>query len=134
MSNVLRIVLTTVWYRSQLPCLCDAAFTNETQFPRDGLKNFHNQHLSVDENPCVILPSYHQQQFSINIWANICGDNLFRPHGLPNRLTGQNYKAFLENKMPSFLDDMPLIICQELSFTHDGVPAHFSLLACRYLN
>jgi hypothetical protein len=70
-----------------------------------------SQHLWPDKNPHAILPSHHQQQFSINIWANICGDNLFGPLVLPNRLTGQNYKACLENNMPDFLVDVPLIIC-----------------------
>jgi hypothetical protein len=65
---------------------------------------------------------------SINIWASVCDDNTFGPHIIPNRLTARNYKTLLENKMPYFLDDMPLIICQELHFTH-GV-----LVACGYLN
>jgi hypothetical protein len=109
-------------------------FTDEAQFTGDGIQKFHNQHLWADENPHAILPLHHQQLFSINISASICGDNLFRPHVLPNRLTGRNYKAFLENNMPGFLADMPLIIRQKLHFMHDGAPAHFSLVACRYLN
>jgi hypothetical protein len=36
--------------------------------------------------------------------------------------------------MPDFLADVPLIIRRELHFMHDGVPAHFSLVARRYLN
>jgi hypothetical protein len=40
-------------------------FTEEAQFTGDGIKNFHNQHLWADENPHAILPSHHQQQFSI---------------------------------------------------------------------
>jgi hypothetical protein len=36
--------------------------------------------------------------------------------------------------MPDFLADMPLIICRELYFMHDGAPAHFSLVAHRCLN
>jgi hypothetical protein len=58
-------------------------------------------------------------------------DNLFRPQVLPNRLTGRNYKAFLENNMPDFLTDVPLIIRRELRVMHDGAPAHFSLIARR---
>jgi hypothetical protein len=82
----------------------------------------------------VILPLHHQQRFSIHIWAGICGDNLFGPHILPNWLTGQKYKAFLQNNMHDFLADVPLIIHRELHFMHDGVPAHFSLVVHRYLN
>jgi hypothetical protein len=35
--------------------------------------------------------------------------------------------------MPDFLADVPLIICRELHFVHDGAPAQFSL-ARWYLN
>jgi hypothetical protein len=50
-------------------------FTDEAQFTGGGIQNFHNQHLWADENPHAILPSHHQQRFSINILAGICGDN-----------------------------------------------------------
>jgi hypothetical protein len=83
-----------------------AILIDETQLRRDRIQNFHDQRLWVD----VILPLHCQQWFSINIWAIICGNNLFRPHVLPNRLTGQNYKAFLENNMPDFFADVLLII------------------------
>jgi hypothetical protein len=36
--------------------------------------------------------------------------------------------------MPDFLADVPLIIRRELHFMHDDAPAHFSLVARRYLN
>jgi hypothetical protein len=85
---------------------------NEAHFAREKFKNFHNKHMWMDENPHAILPSHHQQRFSIYILAGICGGNLFRPNTLPNMLTWQNYKAFLENNMPDFLADMPLIIHQ----------------------
>jgi hypothetical protein len=74
---------------------------NEAHFARDKI-----------QNPYGILPSHHQKWFSINIFPCICGDNLFRPYIL-NRLTGQNYKAFLEKNMSDFLVDVPLIIHQK---------------------
>jgi hypothetical protein len=40
----------------------------------------------------------------------------------------------MENSMPDFLADVPLIICRELHFIHDGAPAHFRFFARRYLN
>jgi hypothetical protein len=73
------------------------------------------QNQWADENPHVVLPSHHQPRFSINIWDSICGDNLFGPHVLPNKHSGWNYKAFLEN-MADFLADVPLIIRRELRF------------------
>jgi hypothetical protein len=33
-------------------------FTDGTQFTRDGIQNFQNQHLWAGENPHVILPSH----------------------------------------------------------------------------
>jgi hypothetical protein len=66
--------------------------------------------------------------------AGICGCDLFGPHVFPNRLRGQNYKAFMENSVPDLLADVPLIICRELHFMHDGAVTHFSLIARRYLN
>jgi hypothetical protein len=40
----------------------------------------------------------------------------------------------MENSMPDFLANVPLIISRELHFMHDGAPAHFSLISRRYLN
>jgi hypothetical protein len=57
-SNVLPVVLTTALV---------IIFTDEAYFTRDGIQNFHDQHLWADENPHAILPSHHQQRFSINI-------------------------------------------------------------------
>jgi hypothetical protein len=66
-------------------------FTTEAQFIRDGILNFHNQHLWADENPHAILPSHHQQRFSINICAGICG-NLFQT-GLQDGITKLSWKT-----------------------------------------
>jgi hypothetical protein len=40
----------------------------------------------------------------------------------------------MENSIPDFFANVPLFICRELHFMHDGAPAHFSLIARRYLN
>jgi hypothetical protein len=45
--------------------------------------------LWSDENPHAIHSARHQQQFSVNVWASIVGDNLIGPHILPNRLNGE---------------------------------------------
>jgi hypothetical protein len=74
-------------------------FVDEAQFTRDELQNCHIQRMWADENSYVILSSYEQQRFS-NIWAGICGNNLFGPHVLPNRLTGWNLQSFL-GKQPT---------------------------------
>ncbi|KAJ4427463.1 hypothetical protein ANN_25110 [Periplaneta americana] len=109
-------------------------FTDEAQFTRDGITNFHNQHVWAYENPRATVPSHHQVRFSLNMWAGIIGDRLVGPHVLVNRLTGQAYTNFLENTIPHVLEDTPLINRQHIHFLHDGAPAHFSRTARRYLD
>ncbi|KAJ4426788.1 hypothetical protein ANN_26587 [Periplaneta americana] len=109
-------------------------FTDEAQFTRDGITNFHNQHVWAYEKPRATVPSHHQVRFSLNMWAGIIGDRLFGPHVLVNRLTGQAYTNFLENTTPHVLEDTPLINRQHIHFLHDGAPAHFSRTARRYLD
>ncbi|KAJ4434732.1 hypothetical protein ANN_23300 [Periplaneta americana] len=84
-------------------------FTDEAQFTRDGITNFHNQHVWAYENPSATVPSHHQVRFSLNMWAGIIGDRLVGPHVLVNRPTGQAYTNFLENTIPHVLEDTPLI-------------------------
>ncbi|KAJ4449147.1 hypothetical protein ANN_00542 [Periplaneta americana] len=76
-------------------------FTDEAQFTRDGITNFHNQHVWAYENLRATVPSHHQVRFSLNMWAGIIGDRLVGPHVL----TGQAYTNFLENTIPHVLED-----------------------------
>ncbi|KAJ4435025.1 hypothetical protein ANN_23598 [Periplaneta americana] len=109
-------------------------FTDEAQFTRDSITNFHNQHVWAYENPRATVPSHHQVPFSLNMWAGIIGDRLVGPHVLVNRLTGQAYTNFLENTIPHVLEDTPLINREHIHFLQDGAPAHFSRTARRYLD
>ncbi|KAJ4437935.1 hypothetical protein ANN_13874 [Periplaneta americana] len=84
-------------------------FTDEVQFTRDGITNFHNQHVWAYENPRATVPSHRQVRFSLDMWAGIIGDRLVGPHVLVNRLTGQTYTNFLEITIPHVLEDIPLI-------------------------
>jgi hypothetical protein len=43
------------------------------------------------------------------MWAGIVDDVLVDPHVLPQRLTGNCYKYFLENNLPTILEDLPLV-------------------------
>jgi hypothetical protein len=57
-------------------------FTDEAAFTRNGIINFHNNHVWAKENPHAVVQSRHQQQISINVWAGIIGDVLVGPHVL----------------------------------------------------
>ena len=109
-------------------------FTDEAQFTRDGIFNFHNQHNWMEDNPHAIVQSRHQHQFSINVWAGIIGNELIGPHILPRRLTGNAYAYFLEHDLPRLLDVIPLETRDLMWLMHDGAPPHFSIVARQFLN
>jgi hypothetical protein len=45
-------------------------FTDEAQFTRDRIQNFHNQHLWAYENPHAILPSTSGPVFVVIIYSD----------------------------------------------------------------
>lgn len=112
----------------------EVMFTDEASFSKDGIINFHNNHIWAEENPHEIAEGRHQQQFSVNVWAAIVGNHLIGPHFLPNRLNGADYRQFLEEVLPELLEDVPIQLRQNMYFMHDGAPAHFSLVARHYLD
>lgn len=109
-------------------------FTDEAGFNRDGIINFHNNHLWADENPHGINESRHQQRFSINVWAGIVDEFLIGPFVLPRKLNGRSYLNFLRDNLPLLMEIVPLAVRQRIFFMHDGAPPHFSLLVRAYLN
>lgn len=109
-------------------------FTDEANFSRDKIRNFHNNHLWSDENPQAIMERHHQHTFSVNVWVGVVGDHLIGPFFLPLRLNGQTYLDFLQEELPTLLEDIPLQLRNEMWFMHDGAPAHFSLVARQFLN
>jgi hypothetical protein len=50
--------------------------TDEAESTRDGIMNFHNTHVLVDDNPHATAVSRSQHRFSINVWVGIFGDQL----------------------------------------------------------
>ncbi|GFW23138.1 uncharacterized protein TNCV_3802381 [Trichonephila clavipes] len=84
-----------------------------------------NQHVWSDSNPNCTIPRNHQQKFFVNVWAGILGDYLIGPYILPDRLTDATYRIFLEQVLPSLLLAVPLPIQRDMSFMHDGSPAHY---------
>ncbi|KAL2711945.1 hypothetical protein V1478_018180 [Vespula squamosa] len=81
-------------------------FTDEVEFSRDGIMNFHNAHHWSEDNPRAILHSKQQQQLNVNLWAEILGDNLIEPVFLDQRLTVQSYINFLRNHLNELLESI----------------------------
>lgn len=109
-------------------------WTDESQFTRDGINNFHNIHLWDHENPHGIVEGHHQRRFSLNVWAGIVGGFLLGPVFLPPALNGRRYHHFLVHQLPDLVETIPIGIRQRMWFMHDGAPGHFSHLARNYLS
>lgn len=109
-------------------------FTDEANFSRNAIMNFHNDHFWADENPHVIRETHFQEQFSLNVWVGIIDDYLIGPFFLPARLTGESYTDFLQHHLPILLEDVPLNVRANMWFMHDGAPAHFSVVARQHLD
>lgn len=109
-------------------------FTDESEFTRDGINNFHNQHIWDYENPHATVQSRLQRRFSVNVWAGIVGDHLLGPVFLPPRLNGQAYHHFLVHTLRPMLYNAPIGLRRRMWFMHDGAPPHFAIIVRNLLN
>lgn len=102
-------------------------WTDESNFDRDGITNYHNLHFWAPkgENPRKSKEGAHQQRFSLNVWMGIVHDMLIGPFFLPARLTGIAYEHFLKEELPILLEDVPLGTRMTMIYQHDGCPAHY---------
>ena len=113
---------------------CEIMLTDEANFSRNEIKNFHNNHVWAEENPHAVVESNHQNQFSVNVWVGIVENHIIGSFFLPERLNGNIYRRFLEEDLPILLEEVPLLIRDRMWFMHDGAPAHFSLEVREFLN
>ena len=65
--------------------------------------------------------------------AEIIDSFLIGPVILPNSLNINNYLIFLQEILPTLLEDLPLLLRQNMWFIHDGAPPHFSVPVRQYL-
>lgn len=52
-------------------------WTDESNFSREGIVNYHNIHHYAETNPHKKLQAKHQVKFSVNIWAGVIGKFFF---------------------------------------------------------
>jgi hypothetical protein len=78
-------------------------FADEAGFTRNGIVNFNNAHVWVDDNPHATVASRHEHRFSINVWVGILGDELLGAAVLLIRLTGAVYHCFFGERFTSTL-------------------------------
>lgn len=109
-------------------------WTDEAQFTREGITNFHNLHEWAHNNPNNKKETAFQHRFHVNIWAGIIDNTLIGPKVLPPRLNSQNYLAFLQEVMPDILEEVPLAARNHVFYQQDGAPAHYRLIVLDWLN
>jgi hypothetical protein len=95
--------------------------------------NVHNSHLWARDNPHAIRERGYKVRFGVRIWAGIVGD-IVGPYMLPDRLTDQRYRDFLETVLSGLLEGVPLAVWQRLWFQHDGAPGHYGEDIRQWLN
>lgn len=109
-------------------------WTDECNFSRNGVVNFHNLHRWASENPHAVRSTSIQHRFSVNLWAGVLGNQIIGPFRLPTRLNSQNYLEFLRNEVDNFFDDIPLSRLPNIFYQHDGAPAHCGQAIKDWLN
>lgn len=108
-------------------------WSDEACFTRDGINNYHNEHIWALHNPHAIRQRRFQQRFSVNVWGGIFNDSLLPLHVLQERLSAVIYRDFLNNTFDR-LEDVPLNIIQHMWYQHDGAPPHRGRVVVEWLN
>lgn len=99
-------------------------WSDEACFTRNGINNYHNEHVWSLQNPHAIRPGTFQQRFSVNVWGGIFNNTLLPLRVINERLNADMYRNFLETNLFGFIDDVPLNIVQNMWYQHDGAPPH----------
>jgi hypothetical protein len=60
--------------------------------------------------------------------------SIIGPYLLLLQLTGDVYLQFFQETLPELLEVVPLEVHREMSFQHDGAPAHFTNVVREYLD
>lgn len=66
---------------------------------RNAIVNFHNNHSWAEENLNGLAETRHQEQFWVNAWTVIIGNNLIDPLFLPGRVDALTYRHFVEEEL-----------------------------------
>ncbi|XP_050311553.1 uncharacterized protein LOC126747097 [Anthonomus grandis grandis] len=112
-------------------------WTDESNFSREGITNFHNLHewAAKDANSHWKKQKSFQNRFSVDMWAEVIVRTIIGPHFLPENLNGANYLDFLQNDIPVLLDEAGLLERERpIIFQQDGCPAHWSFAVRNYLD
>jgi hypothetical protein len=108
-------------------------WTDEANFTRTGVFNYHNLHVWAHENPHEIRPASFQNEFSCNVWMGVYNNAICGPYFLPRRLNSNLFYEFLQNNFRQLLENLPLINRRRW-IQMDGAPAHYGRQIREWLN
>ncbi|KAE8747084.1 hypothetical protein FOCC_FOCC006222 [Frankliniella occidentalis] len=109
-------------------------WSDECIFDNKANVNRHNMHYWSDVNPHWMRTVDFQDQWSINCWGGVLGEQVIGPHFFDGRLNGAGYLAFLQNDLPDLLAEVPLALRRDHWFQQDGAPPHWLLAVRAHLN
>lgn len=102
-------------------------FTDEAGFTNHGAVNLRNMHYWAVDNPRWLRQVERQRPWTVNVWCGIIGDHLIGPHFIAGAQTAATYIAFLQNDLPTLLENVPLETRRRMWYQHDGAPAHSAI-------
>jgi len=73
-----------------------------------------------------------QHRWNLNTWYEIVNGYLIGPYFFDNRLKGETYLSFLQNKLPELLEEVDLATRQKMWWQQDGALPHRIMM--EYLN
>lgn len=109
-------------------------WSDESCFTRDGITNFHNEHVWSLQNPHAIRPRRFQRRFSVNVWGGIFNNTLLPIQIINDRLNGELYRQLLEHTLYDLIDEVPLNVIANMWYQHDGAPPHRGREVTTWLN
>ncbi|KAJ8883296.1 hypothetical protein PR048_015139 [Dryococelus australis] len=99
-------------------------FADEESFQRDGIQNCRNIHECADVNLHTPFVYGVQQRSSSNSWAGVIHNMLVGSYLLPHHHTSNVYAVFLQETLPTLLDEIALQTRVSMWFQHDGALGH----------
>lgn len=101
-------------------------WSDEASFKLNGRVNRWNCVYWGPENPHEIIPEELNAP-GVNCWAGIWSGGIVGPHFVEGTLTGERYRAILEDAVLPELQHAPHFANRPIIFQQDGAPAHWSL-------
>ena len=92
-----------------------------------------NHHYRIVIIPMELSKATTNIAFPLNMWCCVIGGHLIGPYIFPQHVTGDIYANFLQDELPTLLENVP-VQTQQTYYQHDGAPPHFSQVVRQYLN